>query len=184
MTALASRSQLRASLLRWALFIVPAVVLLGFVSAKMAGSGAGNIWFDNLVKPDINPPGAAFQIVWTILYVMMGIALAIICAAWGARGRRAAIIAFMVQFALNLAWSPVFFGMHEMTAGLFVIGALNIAVAITIVLFWKVRRSAALLLLPYIAWTLFATVLNYEFLRLNPEADGVETSGAVQRFEI
>ena len=184
MTALASRGQLRASLLRWALFIVPALVLLGFLSGQMAGSGPGNIWFDNLIKPDIFPPPAWFGIVWTILYIMMGISLAIICASWGARGRTAAIIAFAAQFALNLAWSPVFFGWHQLTSGLFVIGLLNVVLAVTLILFWKVRRSAALLLIPYLAWTLFATALNYEFLRLNPEADGAEASPPVERFEI
>lgn len=184
MTALASRGQLRASLLRWALFIVPAVVLLGFLSGQMAGSGADNAWFSALTKPAINPPGALFGIVWTVLYIMMGIALAIICAAWGARGRRAAIIAFAVQFVLNLMWTPVFFGSHEMTGGLIVIGLLDIAVVVTIAMFWKVRRAAAWLLVPYLTWILFATVLNYQFLQLNPEADGAESSGAVQRFEI
>ena len=60
----------------------------------------------------------------------------------------------------------------------------HVALLATIVLFWKVRRPAALLLLPYLAWILFATVLNYEFLRLNPDADGAEGSYAVQRIEL
>jgi tryptophan-rich sensory protein len=61
---------------------------------------------------------------------------------------------------------------------------LDVAVIVTIVLFWKVRRAAAWLMVPYLAWILFATVLNYEFLRLNPEADGIEGSYAVQRIEL
>jgi tryptophan-rich sensory protein len=184
MTALASRGQLRASFIRWALFIVPTVVLLGFLSGKVAGTGPGNPWFDALEKPAIFPPPVWFGIVWTILYVLMGLALAMVCAAWGARGRTLAVAAFVIQLIVNLAWSPVFFGAHQITAGLIVIAVLDVLVLVTVVLFWRVRRFAAVLLLPYLAWILFATALNYEFLRLNPAADGAEGGSAVQRIEI
>ena len=184
MTALASQGQLRASLIRWSLFVVPTVVLLGLLSGKLAGSGAGNPWFDGLIRPDIVPPPMWFGIVWTVLYVLMGVALAMVCAAWGARGRTAAIIAFVVQFLLNLAWTPTFFAAHRIEGALYVLAALDVVLAITILLFWRVRRLAAVLLLPYLAWVLFATLLNYEFLRLNPDADGSQESGAVQRIEI
>ncbi|TCJ39475.1 TspO/MBR family protein [Parafrankia sp. BMG5.11] len=183
MTGLASRRQLRASLMRWALFTVPLVLLLGFLSGRV-GSSADSPWFQALAKPDIFPPPMWFGIVWTILYVMMGLALAIVCAAWGARGRTAAIIAFAVQLAVNLAWSPVFFGMQQISTALIVIAVLDVLVIVTIVLFWRVRRSAALLLLPYLAWIAFATLLNYEFLRTNPEGGPGQESGAAQRYEI
>ena len=114
----------------------------------------------------------------------MGLAAAMVCAAWGSRYRLPAILAFVLQLLINLTWSPVFFGAHEITFGLYVIALLDVAVLVTIVLFWQVRRSAALLLVPYLAWILFATVLNYEFLRLNPAADGAEGSYAVQRIEL
>ncbi len=184
MNRLASPAQLRASLLRWALVLVPAVLLLGFVSGQVAGSGADNPWFAVLEKPAIYPPPAAFGIVWSILYALMGFAAAMIASAWGARGRRLALVAFAIQLALNLAWSPVFFGMHRMTAALGVIVALDVAVLLTVLLFWRVRRISGVLLLPYLAWVLFATVLNWEFLSLNPYADGVEVSGAVERIEL
>lgn len=184
MTLPASRGQLRASFARWALVIVPLVVLLGFLSGRLAGSGPGNAWFDALAKPSIYPPPAAFGIVWSVLYVLMGIALTLVVTARGARGRGAAVAAFVVQFALNLAWTPTFFAAHRMTAALGVIVALDLAVIVTIALFWRVRRPAALLLLPYLAWILFATVLNWEFLRLNPEAEGRAAPPATTRFEI
>ena len=95
-----------------------------------------------------------------------------------------AILAFVLQLLLNLAWSPVFFGEHELRLGLVILGALNLAVLLTVVLFWKVRRVAGLLLLPYLAWIAFATVLNWQFLVLNPRADGIEVSNAVQRIEL
>jgi benzodiazapine receptor len=184
MNRLASPGQLRASLLRWALVLVPAVLLLGFVSGQVAGSSADNPWFAVLEKPAIYPPPIAFPIVWTILYAMIGLAAAVIGSAHGARGRRLAAAAFVLQLALNLAWSPVFFGMHKILAALGVIVALDLAVLLTVLLFWRVRRNAGLLLLPYLAWVLFATALNWQFLVLNPEADGAQVSGAVQRIEL
>lgn len=185
MTALASRGQLRASVIRWALFTVPACMLLGYLAGTLAPSGPENPWFAALDKPAIFPPPMWFGIVWTILYAMMGFALALVCAAWGARGRAAAAALFGVQFVVNLAWTPVFFGLHQITVALGILLVLDVLVIATIALFWRVRRPAALLLLPYLAWILFATLLNYEFLRLNPEADGAgESRGAVQRIEI
>ena len=184
MTTLASRAQLRASFIRWALFTVPAIVLLGFLSGQLAGSGDGDPWFAALAKPDFYPGGAIFPIVWSILYVMMGLALAMVCSAWGARGRGIAIFAFLIQFAMNLAWTPLFFAQHEITWALYLIIALDVMVAITILLFLRVRKLAALLLVPYLAWGIFAAALNYEILQLNPEADGAETTGAVQRIDL
>ena len=182
MTGLASKRQLRASLVRWALFTVPLVLLLGFLSGRV-GSNADSPWFQSLVKPDIFPTPMWFGIVWTVLYVLMGIALAMVCAAWGARGRTAAMVAFALQLAVNLAWSPVFFAMHRIREGLIVIGVLDVLVVITIVLFWRVRRWAAVLLLPYLAWIAFATLLNWEFLQANPDGGREVQSGAVQRYE-
>ena len=184
MNRLASPAQLRASVMRWALFLVPGVMLLGFLSGQYAGSAADNPWFAALDKPSTYPPAAAFPAVWTALYALMGFALALVSAAWGARYRVPAILAFALQFALNLVWSPVFFAEHEIRLALLILAALDVAVLLTIVLFWKVRRIAGLLLLPYLAWILFATLLNWQLLQLNPDADGAEVSNAVQRIEL
>lgn len=161
----------RSGAWRWGLILVPAVMVAGWLSGQV-GDGAGDPWFDGLAKPEIYPPSETFGIVWPILYLMMGVALALVVAAWGVAGRAAAIAAFLVQLALNLAWPPLFFGAHRIAAGLWLLIALDIAVIATVVLFWRVRRAAGLLLLPYLGWVLFATLLNAEFLRLNPEADG------------
>ena len=183
MNRLTSPAQRRASVLRWALFLIPAVVLLGFLSGQVGGD-ASSPWFQSLAKPAIFPPPVTFGIVWTILYVLMGLAFALVCAAWGARFRTLAIVAFIVQLALNLAWSPVFFGAHQITAALYLLAAIDLAVIVTAVLFYRVRRLAGWLLLPYLAWVLFATVLNWEFLQLNPEADGRDVSGSILRIEL
>lgn len=184
MRYLASPAQLRASLLRWSLFTVPLVLGLGLLSGRVAGSGAGNPWFDALAKPALYPPPATFGIVWTILYVLMGISLALVFTARGASLRGAAIAMFVVQLALNLCWSPLFFAMHRIAAAFYLLLALDVAVLLTIVLFWRVRPLAGLLLAPYLAWVLFASVLNWQFLEMNPQADGQAGPAASVRVEL
>lgn len=184
MNRLASPAQLRASLFRWALFVVPTVMLLGFLSGKLSGSSADSPWFEALAKPATYPPPLVFPIVWTTLYGLIGFALALVCTAWGARARGLAIMLFVLQLGLNLAWSPVFFALHQITAALAIVVALDILVLITTVLFFRVRRVAGWLMLPYLGWILFATLLNWQFLELNPDADGREVASPVQRFEL
>lgn len=184
MNLLASSGQLRASFMRWALVCVPALVLLGFLSGKAAQSGPENPWFAALAKPAGYPPPATFGIVWAVLYVLMGLALATVLSARGARGRGTALIVFAAQFLLNLAWSPVFFGAHLLKASLILIVVLDVVVLVMMPLFWKIRQSAALLLVPYLAWICFATYLNFAILQANPEMDGVAGNGAVVRYEI
>ena len=183
MNMIASRDQLRGPFIRWSLLFVPSFILLGMLSAQLSGSGPDDPWFDALVKPAAYPPPAAFGIVWTLLYAMMGMALAVVVSARGAIGRAPAVLAFLVQLVLNLAWSPVFFGAHQITTALILIALLDAAVCVTIVLFWRVRPVAAMLLLPYLAWILFATFLNWEFRQANPGMDGRDYSSAVTRIE-
>ena len=82
MNRLASPSQLRASFVRWALFLVPAVLLLGYLSGWAGGNAASDPWFVALDKPAIFPPPITFAIAWTILYLLMGLAAAMVCASW------------------------------------------------------------------------------------------------------
>lgn len=182
MNRLASRGQLRASLLRWSLLCIPGVMLLGFLSGAVGGD-ASSPWFQALEKPGIYPPPATFGIVWSVLYALIGFALALVASAWGARGRGAALIAFAVQLVLNLVWSPLFFGAHQITAAFYLLLVLDVAAIVAAVLMWRVRWQAGALMVPYIAWILFATALNYQFMTLNPDADGARDSGATQRIE-
>lgn len=183
MNMLASRGQLRASFIRWALFTVPLCVLLGYFSGQV-GTGSESAWFQSLEKPAIFPEPKWFGIVWSILYAMIGFSVALVASAWGARGRTAALWVFALHFALNLIWSPTFFGMQQITAALVVLVLIVLSLLAVIALFWKVRRLAAILLLPYLGWVCFATVLNYEFLRLNPDADGAVRGDAIERVRI
>ncbi|MEJ7925821.1 TspO/MBR family protein [Sphingobium sp. AN641] len=171
MNEIASQGQLRLAYLRWALFTVPAVVLLGFLSGRIANSGYDNRWFASLAKPAFMPPGWAFGAAWTILYVLMALALAMVLHARGARWRGPAVMLFVLQFALNLLWSPLFFRAHQVDTALILILVLIILVAATLALFRRIRRAAGLLMLPYLAWLGFAALLNYEIARLNPRAE-------------
>lgn len=171
MNEIASRGQLRLAYLRWALVTVPVIVLLGFLSGKFANSGFGNRWFDALEKPALMPPGWAFGAAWTVLYILMGLAFAMILHARGARGRGVAIALFLLQLLLNLFWSPLFFRAHQVGNALILILILLVVVVVTALMFARIRQVAGLLLLPYLAWLVFASFLNYEIGRLNPGAE-------------
>lgn len=170
MGEIASRGQLRMAFLRWLLVTVPLIVLLGFLSGMLARSGDTNLWFARLTKPELMPPGVAFSVAWTLLYILMGVALALVLSARGARLRGVAIALFVVQLALNLAWSPLFFAAHQVVPALALIAVLFVTVALTVWAFARVRPLAAWLLVPYLLWLLFAAYLNYGIVRLNPDA--------------
>lgn len=182
MNILASKAQLRASLMRWSLFLIPLIILLGFLSGQFGN--AQSVWFQNLNKPSIYPPGYVFGLVWSILYAMIGFSLALVVSSWGAVGRATAIIAFAVHFVGNLAWSPTFFGMQDMQSALYIIGYMAISLVVVIFLFARIRKSAAWLLAPYLAWTLFAGALNYQFIAVNPDGGSAGGSGAAVGVEL
>lgn len=182
MNILASKAQLRASFLRWALFMVPLVLLVGFAAGQLGGPDTP--WFAGLVKPAIYPPPATFGIVWSVLFVLIGLSLALVASAWGAAGRALALGVFAVQFLVTQSWTAVFFGMQDMTGGLMVIGVAAVLLLVAIVLVWRVRRVAALLLLPYLGWVCFAGALNYQFILANPDGGERGANGAETRVQL
>lgn len=139
----------------------------GIVGALITATGSSS-WYGSLIKPWFVPPPFVFAPVWTLLYVMMGIALYLV---WmeglDTPGVRRALFFFAVQLLLNAIWSPVFFGLQSPGLALVVIIMLLGAVLLTIRQFLGVRREAAWLLLPYVLWIGFATVLNASILLLN-----------------
>ena len=161
----------QTSLLRTALVTVPAVLALGLLSGWLANSGYGNPWFDALRKPAIMPPGWVFGVVWTILYILLGVVLALLLQARGTPGTSRLIGLFLVQLVLNYAWSPTFFALHKVSLALAMIAAMIALTVALILLLFRDRRLAALLLMPYLAWLGFATALNFEILMLNPDAE-------------
>ena len=145
------------------------LVLAAFLILCLAvGGGAGFLtsqsvltWFPTLVKPSFNPPAWLFAPVWTTLYIMMAVA------AWLVWLRKGSLVLFFVQLALNFAWSLLFFGLHSPALALLDIVALWIAILLTLIGFWKMDRRAGWLLVPYLAWVSFASVLNASIWWLN-----------------
>jgi tryptophan-rich sensory protein len=149
---------------------VPLVVggLSGF-----ATSGGVATWYPTLTKPSFNPPAWVFGPTWTVLYIMMGVAAFLVWReGFSTAGVKGALALFAVQIALNGLWSILFFGMHQPGWALVEIIALWLAILATMVLFWRVVPLAGMLLLPYLAWVSFATVLNGALWWLNRSPTG------------
>ena len=152
-----------------ALVTVPAIVLFGSLSGWASNSGFGNDWFDALEKPSFMPPGWAFGVVWPILYACLGVAVAMIHALPPSDAKRKALILFYAQLALNFAWSPVFFAAHDMRAAVVIIIMMIALAAGAAGQFFRLRAAAGYLMIPYLAWLVFATTLNTAILNLNPD---------------
>ena len=125
-------------------------------------------WYAALNKPVFSPPNYLFGPVWTILYILMGISVALI---WekGLKTEkiREAMFLFGVQLLLNAIWSPIFFGVKNLFLALIVIILMWIFILKTILAFWKIKKVSAYLLVPYLAWVSFATLLNFSIWFLN-----------------
>ena len=155
---------------RFALITVPAIVLLGSASGWLSNSGFGNGWFDGLVKPSFMPPGWAFGVAWTLLYILLGLSLALILAEPPSDRRRTALVLFSVQLALNFAWSPIFFAGHDIRLAAIVIFVMLAIAASAGGQFFRIRPLAGMLMTPYLAWLCFAATLNTSIYTLNPGA--------------
>jgi translocator protein len=125
-------------------------------------------WYAGLVKPSFNPPNGVFGPVWTTLYALMGIAAWLIYEKGlkGAKVHRALSI-FVAQLIVNVLWSIMFFGAHQILGAFVLIVTLWLLIAATMQLFWKVSKAAAALLVPYLIWVSFAAVLNVMLYVLN-----------------
>ncbi len=127
------------------------------------------VWYAGLNKPSFNPPSWVFAPVWTLLYLLMGISLYLVLDA-GIHRRQVKIAggAFFIQLILNGLWSYLFFGLRSPLGAFFEIIFLWLAIALSMVLFFRIRPVAGWLLLPYILWVSFAGFLNYHIVILNP----------------
>jgi benzodiazapine receptor len=135
--------------------------------ALTAWSGATFLpgpFYAALTKPTWTPPNEAFAPVWALLYVMIALAGWIV---WRAQGLGPALWVWLVQLVLNAAWPWIMFGRKQIDMALFDIAALWLAILAFIVVAWPVRRSAALLFIPYFLWVSYAAALNFELWRLN-----------------
>lgn len=148
--------------LTFAILICQAAGIVGSVFTAPAIAG----WYAGLEKPVFNPPDWIFGPVWIILYLLMGIALYLILID-KKKNKSVALWLFGIQLALNSMWSIIFFGLQRPFYALIELIILWIAVVLTIWQFWKINVKAAALLLPYIAWSTFAMILNYSIWQLN-----------------
>lgn len=160
----------RNSLIALAAFVALTFSAAGVASAFTARSVRS--WYPTLRKPVGNPSASYFGPVWTVLYFLMTIA------AWnvwrvgdGWEGAAAAITIFLIQLALNAAWSVIFFGMRSPGAALIEIVVLWAAILATVILFWRVSPFSGALLMPYLAWVTYAAYLNAGIWRLNRNPD-------------
>ena len=145
-----------------------ACLLVGLIGSLSTASAIPT-WYQTLVKPAFNPPNWLFGPAWTLLYILMGISAALV---WDKMGEKkevpAGLIIFSVQLLLNCFWSIIFFGYHSPFYAFIEIIFLWLVIWATILYFWRISKTAAILLTPYICWVSFAMILNFSIYRLNP----------------
>ncbi len=149
--------------------------LAGFVAVCFAAAGLGvwltgsavTSWYQTLNKPSWNPLDWLFGPVWSVLYLMMAVAAWIVWQRLGWQRGAVPLILFAVQLVLNVAWSGLFFGLRSPAAALFEIVLLWGAILATLLSFWRVSRGAGWLMVPYLLWVSFASILNLAIWRLN-----------------
>lgn len=125
-------------------------------------------WYQGLAKPGLNPPDWVFGPVWTALYGVMAVAAWLVWTAPDSGVRRRGIVWFCAQLAVNLLWSFAFFGARMLALGLVDIVAMWLLIATTMLVFFRVRRAAGWLMVPYLAWVTLAGYLNWAIWVLNP----------------
>jgi tryptophan-rich sensory protein len=150
---------------------IPAIVAGGLLAGWLSNSGVENGWYADLTRPGIQPPPWLFGPIWTTLYALMGLAVAVIWNEPPSRERANALRLFFAQLVLNYAWSPVFFGGHYIETALVLLVVILVLALVTAKAFKNIRAVAGWLLLPYLLWLCLAVALNYETGRLNPGAD-------------
>ncbi len=149
-------------------------IFAGSIFLSLAAGGIGSLatipnipsWYAGLDKPPLLPPNEVFGLMWTFLYVLMGVALALVILQ-KANDKKSAYIWFGVQLVLNTLWSVVFFGLHQPWLAVIIILALIVSIVMTIRHFRRLVSATFWLLIPYLAWVCFATYLNAGVAVLN-----------------
>ncbi len=126
-----------------------------------------SLWFNNLNKPFLQPPEWIFSPVWIILYGTLLIALILYSVTITTKSKKSGYVIFLVHMVFNLLWSPVFFILHKIDIAFFIILIMDITAFVFVKKFFAISKAAGFILIPYLAWILFATYLNLQFLRLN-----------------
>jgi benzodiazapine receptor len=150
-------------------FFVALCLVIGALGAAVVATSV-DTWYADLAKPSFTPPDRLFGPVWTVLYVLMAIAAWRVWCSADRDTRRGPLTLFALQLALTLGWTVVFFGLQKIGAAVATIVVLDVGVVVTTLAFRSIDRWAGLLMVPYLAWSVFATVLNIAIWRLNPTA--------------
>jgi tryptophan-rich sensory protein len=145
-------------------------LLASFATAALGGFASINAasFYGQLVQPSWAPPAWLFGPVWTALYVLMGVSAWLVWRKHGFRGAGAALAIYAAQLVANALWSWLFFAWQQGAMAFAEIVVLWLLIALTIRMFWRLHRTAAILLVPYLAWVSFAAALNFALWRLNP----------------
>ena len=138
----------------------------GLIGSVFTARSVGD-WYATLSKPPWTPPSWVFGPVWSALYVLMGVAAWLVWRQAGSSARTVALVVFALQLALNAAWSAIFFGLRLPGWAFAEIVVLWAAILWAVLAFLRVSPAAACLLLPYLAWVSFASVLNFAIWRMN-----------------
>jgi len=126
-------------------------------------------WYKSLKKPCFQPPSNIFAPVWTVLYIMMFVSFALVVRVPFTWSHVIAYLLFATQLVVNLSWTPVFFGAHNLRKAFWLCVLLAILVFLTMFVFFSISKLASLLLLPYLLWCGFATILSFEIWELNSD---------------
>jgi len=161
-----SRTKLIVGFLAW-LVVSFVAAAIGAAASVQAGS-----FYTQLARPEWAPPPDVFGPVWSVLYLIMGIAAWLVWRVAGFRAARAALALFLVQLAVNALWSWLFFGWHRGALAFADILLLWVLIVATAVAFWRIKPLAGVLLIPYLLWVSFAGMLNYAVWQLNPQVLG------------
>jgi tryptophan-rich sensory protein len=143
---------------------------IAFAIAGIGGAATGpsiETWYAGIPKPWFTPPNWVFGPVWTILFVMMAVAAWRVWEARGWQGARVALALYGIKLVLNALWSVLFFGLHRPDWALVEVLVFAGAIAATLVAFWRIDRFAGWLMAPYLAWAVFAAVLNARIVQIN-----------------
>ena len=149
-------------------------LVVSFIAAAVGGAASiqAGSFYTQLVRPDWAPPPTLFGPVWTVLYILMGLSAWLVWRVGGFRAAKSALTLFIAQLALNGLWSWLFFGWHRGALAFADVVLLWVLIVATLVAFWRVRTLAGVLLVPYLLWVSFASVLNYSVWHLNPQVLG------------
>ena len=152
-----------------AYFLIPIITILTAIGGSRFASEARGEWYTNIKKPKWTPPGRVIGIIWTVIFILTCASALIV---WSGSPANPILVwlalIFLLNAALNVKWSWLFFGRHMLFAAFLDAVALDVLTWALVILIWPISQTAALLLLPYALWVIVAIYLSYSIYRLNP----------------